>query len=127
MNTNELTGIIIGCCIEVHTCLGHGLLESAYEEALCWELSGKNIDFQRQQLVPIKYKEIDLEQGFRADIIVQNTVIVEIKSVEKLLPVHSKQLLTYLRLTNLKVGLLVNFNVSVLKNGIERIVNGFDL
>ncbi|OHB47177.1 MAG: GxxExxY protein [Planctomycetes bacterium GWF2_40_8] len=126
METNELTGIIIGCCIEVHKCLGPGLLESAYEEALCWELSSININFQRQQMVPIKYKEIDLEQGFRADIIVQNSVIVEIKSVEKLMPVHSKQLLTYLRLTNIRVGLLVNFNVPVLKNGIERIINGFD-
>ena len=122
---NELTQKIIGCCIEVHKNLGPGLFESVYEEALCYELTKSSIPFTRQQDIPIQYKGITLEAGFRADIIVADAVILEIKSVEKMSPVFAKQLLTYLRLTDKRLGLLINFNVNLLKEGIERVVNGY--
>ena len=125
MEINKITELIIRCSIDVHRYLGQGLLESVYEEALCWELTKYNSNFQRQPLVSIKYNNINLSAGFRADLIVENAVIVEIKSVEKLLPLHGKQLLTFLRLTDLRVGLLINFNTYVLKQGIERVINGF--
>lgn len=111
--------------MEVHRNLGPGLFESVYEEALCYELTKSSIPFTRQQDIPTQYKGITLEAGFRADIIVADAVILEIKSVEKMSPVFTKQLLTYLRLTDKRLGLLINFNVNLLKEGIERVVNGY--
>jgi len=125
MIENELTEKIIGGCIEIHKILGPGLLESLYEQVLCYELKQRNIPFTNQQIIPVKYKDVILEAGFRADIIVDSKVIIEIKSVEKMNPVYSKQLLTYLKLTNIRLGLLINFNAVLLKDGIERIINGY--
>ncbi|HMV81239.1 MAG TPA: GxxExxY protein [Leptospiraceae bacterium] len=125
MDEQELTDLVIGCCIEIHRTLGPGLLESVYEEVLSFELKEKGISFTRQQIVPVEYRGRVLEAGFRADIIVNDKIILEIKSVEKILPLHSKQLLTYLKLTQKRIGLLINFNVNLLKDGIKRIVNGY--
>jgi len=123
MNENELSKIVIDCCFKIHNKMGAGLLESVYEEVLCYELGKNKLFFERQKAIPVIYEDIKLDIGFRADIIVENLLIIEIKSVEMLAPVHFKQLLTYLRLTGLKLGLLVNFNVDLIKNGIRRIVN----
>lgn len=123
MNENELSKIIVDCCYKLHVNLGAGLLESVYEEILCFELSRHKLICERQKPIPVIYEDIKLDIGFRADLIVENKVIVEIKSVEALAPVHHKQVLTYLKLTNLKLGLLVNFNVNLIKDGIKRIVN----
>jgi GxxExxY protein len=120
---NELSNKIIGAAIEVHKILGPGLLESAYEECLCRELDLNGINFERQKPLPVNYKGTHLDCGYRLDIIVENCVIVELKCVENLIPIHIAQLLTYLRLTNLKLGLLINFNVAVLKEGIKRVVS----
>lgn len=123
MNENELSRIILDKAFEIHTEFGPGLLESVYEELLCYKFKHEAIHCERQKPIPLIYNEIKLEIGFRADIIVENKVIIEIKSVESLADVHYKQLLTYLRITGLKLGLLINFNESLLKNGIKRIVN----
>ncbi len=123
MTENELSKIIVDSCFRVHTSLGPGLLESVYEEVLLYELKKSKLKCQRQVEVPVIYETIRLNAGFRADIIVEDKVIVELKSVEKLLPVHKKQLLTYLKLSNMKLGLLVNFNENLIKDGIIRIVN----
>ena len=117
---NELTYQIIGAAIEVHRMLGPGLLESSYRECLCRELLLRGIDFRREYGLPLQYKGIQLDYGYRIDILVADLVVVEIKAVEKLAPVHEAQLLTYLRLGGWKVGLLINFNVVVLKEGICR-------
>ncbi len=118
----DITEKIIGACIEVHKEMGPGLLESAYEECLCHELTLNHISFERQKSVPVLYKGIRLEPSFRLDLLVESSVIVEIKSVERILDVHDAQLLTYLKLTHMKVGLLINFNVPLLKTGIKRFV-----
>lgn len=123
--TNEITGIIIEESIKIHNDLGPGLFESVYEEVLCYRLVKRGLKVERQIPIPVIYEEIKLEIGFRADLIVEDEIVVEIKSVECLAPVHHKQLLTYLKLTTLKVGLLINFNEELLKNGIKRIVNNF--
>ena len=123
MNENELSKIIVDCCYKIHTTLGPGLLESVYEEVLCYELLKNNLAITRQQGIQVMYEQVQMELGFRADIIVENKVIIEIKSVEKIASVHPKQLLTYLRITGLKLGLLVNFNEALIKDGIQRIVN----
>jgi len=123
MNENELSKIIVDCCFKIHTSLGPGLLESVYEETLCYELSKREISFRRQQGIVVFYEEVKMDIGFRADIIVADKVIIEIKSIEAIAPVHQKQLLTYLKLTGIKLGLLINFNESLIKNGIQRIVN----
>ncbi|MFZ5564913.1 MAG: GxxExxY protein [Thermodesulfobacteriota bacterium] len=123
-NEDLLSREIIGAAIEVHRLLGPGLLEAAYEECLCHELSTHGISFERQKPLPMKYKQINLDCGFRLDLVVENLVILELKSVQTIEPIHEAQLLTYLRLSELKLGLLINFNVTVLKNGIKRIVNG---
>ena len=123
MQENILSEKIIGCCIRVHRILGPGLLESVYEEALAHELNNMNINFERQEEMAVNYGDIRLNLGFRADIIVEDKVLLELKSVEKLISLHFKQVLTYLRLTNLKLGLLINFNVELMKDGIRRIVN----
>jgi GxxExxY protein len=122
MNINHLTGQIIGAAIEVHKELGPGLLETAYEECLCHEFNLRQIHFKRQQSIPVKYKGINLNCGYRIDILVENIVILELKSVDDLQPIYEAQLLTYLKLMGLKVGLLINFNVPVLKQGIKRLM-----
>ena len=119
---DPLTGKVIGLAIEVHRHLGPGLLESAYEECLCWELKQAGLTVQRQTALPIVYKDVKLDIGYRVDVIVENRLILELKTVEKLLSIHEAQLLTYLRLTGLKTGLLINFNTAVLKDGIRRLV-----
>lgn len=119
---NQLTGSIIGAAIEVHRTLGPGLLESVYEECLCRELELRSIAFERQKELPIKYKEISLTCGYRLDIVVEDRVILELKACEKIEPIHEAQILTYLKLTGLKTGLVINFNVPVLKDGIKRLV-----
>ena len=121
---NELTGIIVDICFEIHSTLGPGLLESVYEEILCYELGERGIPFERQKGMPVIWKKIKMNLGFRSDVIVDKKVIVEIKSVEHAARSHPKILLTYLRLTKIKVGLLINFNVTLIKEGITRIVNG---
>jgi len=123
MTENEISKILIDVFIKVHSELGPGLLESVYESAICHELSKRRLNFTKQQGISVFYDGVKMDIGFRADVIVENMVIVEIKSVETLLPVHSKTLLTYLRLTQLKLGVLVNFNVNLVKNGIVRLVN----
>ena len=123
MRENTLSEKIIGAAIEVHRNLGPGLLESAYEECLCYELKKTGCSFRRQMNLPVVYKDIRLDCGYRLDIVVEDLVIVEVKAVDALLPIHEAQLLTYLKLADKKLGLLLNFNVPVLKNGITRIVN----
>jgi GxxExxY protein len=122
MDINVLTGKVIGAAIEVHKTLGPGLLESAYEEWLCHELNLRKIEFERQKEIPIDYKGIKLDCGYRLDIVINKRLILELKCCESLQPIHEAQLLTYLRLTGIKIGLLINFNVPVLREGIRRIV-----
>lgn len=119
---DPITGQVIGLAIEVHRVLGPGLLESAYEECLCYELAQNQIVFRRQVPLPVRYKEVRLECGYRMDIVVDDQVIVEGKTVERILPVHEAQLMTYLKLSGLRRGLLLNFNSAVLKDGMRRIV-----
>ena len=114
----------MGAAIEVHKHLGPGLLESAYEQALCCELSLRDIRFERQKHLPAAYKGFDLDCGYRIDILVDRLVIVELKAVEKLQPLYEAQLLTYLKISQLWLGMLLNFNVPIMKHGIKRIVNG---
>jgi GxxExxY protein len=125
MNINELTGAVIGASIEVHKVLGPGLLESTYEECLCHELQLRNISFERQKSLPVEYKGVRLDCGYRLDVVVEDAVILELKACDRLEPIHQAQLLTYLKLANLSVGLLLNFNVPVMKDGILRVVNEF--
>ena len=120
---NAITERIIGACIEIHRELGPGLLESAYEECLCYELSRARLSFERQKALPVSYKDVLLDCGYGLDLVVANKVIVELKNVERILPIHEAQLLTYLKLTKLPLGLLINFNVPALKQGIKRIAN----
>ena len=123
MTENELSKIFLDIAFKVHTALGPGLFESVYENIICYELSKQNIPYENQVKVPIWYDNKKFENGFRADIILDRKVIIELKSVECLNDVHKKQLLTYLKLTGLKLGLLINFNEKLLKNGITRIAN----
>jgi GxxExxY protein len=116
----ELTNQIIGAAIEVHRALGPGLLESAYEECLCHELHLRGLSFRRQVELPIAYKGVRLDCGYRLDVVIADAVIVEMKAVERTLPIHEAQLLTYLRLSGYRVGLLMNFNVGALRSGIVR-------
>ncbi len=116
----ELTEKIIGAAIEVHRALGPGLLESVYEKALCHELTLRHISFQNQMAMPLTYKGIDLQCGFRLDLLIEENIIVELKSIAQILPVHEAQLLTYMKLTKKQVGFIMNFNVPVLKQGIVR-------
>jgi len=125
MEINDITGIIIEEAIKIHCDLGPGLLESVYEEILAYRLVKRGLLVKRQTPIPVFYEEVKMDIGFRSDIIVENKVIVEIKSIETIAPVHSKVLLTYLKLTGMTVGLLINFNEAVLKNGIKRIVNNY--
>jgi GxxExxY protein len=120
---NELTEKIIGRAIDVHRALGPGLLESAYEECLCFELSEAGLAFSRQVGLPVTYKNVKLDCGYRMDIVVENLVVIELKSVEKLLRIHEAQLLSYLKMAGIPLGLLMNFHVAVLKDGLNRIRN----
>ncbi len=120
MEINEITWEIIGCCIEIHRELGPGLLESAYEECLEYELLRAGLTFERQQVVPVRYKEIYLECGYRMDFVVEELVVVELKSVEVLSRLHEAQILTYMKFAEKPAGLLINFNTLVLKDGIKR-------
>jgi GxxExxY protein len=120
MNINEITEKIIGCAIEVHKELGFGLLESAYEECLSYELTKAGLLAERQVPVPVIYKEIKLDCGYRMDILVEKKVIIELKTVDAFIPVHEAQILTYLKFAKKEIGLLINFNVMLLKNGIKR-------
>lgn len=120
---NDISQIIIGCAIKVHTALGPGLLESAYEECLYYELVKAGLKVEKQKALPLIYKEIKLEVGYRLDLIIEDKVVVEVKACEGLNDVHLAQVLTYLKLSGVKLGLLINFNVSKLKNGIQRVVN----
>jgi GxxExxY protein len=123
-STLALSHEIIGAAIEVHRLLGPGLLESVYEGALCKELLLRNIRFERQVRLPVKYKGELLDCHLKIDLVIESTALVEVKAIEKLLPIHKAQLLTYLRLQNVWLGLLINFNVEVLRNGIRRVLNG---
>ncbi len=122
---NRITGETIGAAIEVHRALGPGLLESAYEACLAFELAERGLKVERQRLLPVVYRDVQLDCGYRLDLLVEERVIVEIKAVDRLAPIHQAQLLSYLKLSGCKVGLLINFNVKVLKNGIRRVVNDF--
>jgi GxxExxY protein len=123
MGENELSNLIIGCAIEVHKRLGPGLLESAYKECLYFELATKGLYVEKEKPMPIIYKEIKLDHGYRMDLLVENKVVIEIKTVECFNDIHTAQVITYLKLGNYKLGLLLNFHVLSLKNGIKRIVN----
>ena len=125
MNENEITQKILDICFKIHTKLGPGLFESVYVAIINYELKKAGLNAQCEVPIPVYWDEVKLDIGFRADIVVENKVIVEIKSVEAIAPVHKKQVLTYLRIMNKKVGLLINFNNAHLKDGITRIVNGF--
>jgi len=126
MDIDEIAGIIIDTSIKIHKDLGPGLLESVYETILSAKLSGKGLNIKRQVPIAFEYDGIIFNEGFRIDLLVEDKIIVELKSVENLVPVHSKQLLTYLKLMKLEVGLLINFGDSLLKNGIKRIVNNYN-
>jgi GxxExxY protein len=123
MTENELSKIVFDCALKVHQNLGPGLLESAYEACLFYELKKTGLDIQRQKSLPLIYEEVKLDIGYRIDIIIENKLILEIKSVEVLNDIHFAQLLTYLKLTDCKLGMLINFNVNLIKNGIKRVVN----
>lgn len=123
MTENELSKIVFNCALKVHQKLGPGLLESAYEECLFYELKKTGIQVEKQKALPLIYEEIRLDIGYRLDLIIENKLVLEVKSCEALNDVHFAQLLTYLKLTDCKLGLLINFNVALIKNGIRRIVN----
>jgi len=125
MKINEVTNGIIGSAIEVHKALGPGLLESAYEECLCKELTLRQFHFEKQRPLLVEYKGLKLDCGYRLDLLVEDKVVVEVKSIDALLPIHQAQVLTYLKLGGWKAGLLINFNVAVLKLGIRRLVLDF--
>ena len=124
MNENELSKVVLDVAFKIHKELGPGLFESVYEAIMAYELMNEyNLRVHRERPIPVIWKDVKLELGFRSDLIIEEKVIVEIKSIEALAPVHAKQVLTHLRLTNIKLGLLINFNEELLKNGIKRIVN----
>jgi GxxExxY protein len=120
MEINQITERIIGCAIEVHRKLGAGLLESAYEACLAFELESAGLDVKRQVAVPVVYKDVKLDCGYRIDLLIENSVIIELKTVDAFIPVHEAQILTYMKFAHKNIGLLINFNVTVLKNGIKR-------
>ena len=119
---DPLTETVIGAAIEVHKTLGPGLLESVYEECLSYELAKLGLSVERQVALPVKYKDVELDAGFRADLIVENRLIIELKAVEKIIALHERQLLTYMKLANFKIGLLLNFNTYLMKDGIQRMI-----
>ena len=123
MDINKLSSKIIGAAIEVHKAIGPGLLESAYEQCICHELSLRGLSFKRQVPLSVSYKGISLDCGYRLDVVVEDVIILELKSCERIEPIHRAQLLTYLKLSGLNIGLLLNFNTTVMRDGIVRIVN----
>ncbi|OMQ09486.1 GxxExxY protein [[Flexibacter] sp. ATCC 35103] len=123
MNENEISAIVVDICYKMHVKLGPGLLESVYEAILYYELTKKGLFVERQKTLPVVWDEIKLDIGFRTDLIIENKLILEIKSIEKITEVHAKQVMTYLKITKMKLGLLINFNVPLIKFGITRIVN----
>ena len=125
MDINKLSGEIIGAAIEVHKNLGPGLLESTYEECLCFELSLQDIEFKRQVNLPAIYKGNKIDCGYRIDIVVEKSIVLELKAIDAILPIHKAQLLTYLKLSNLQLGFLLNFNIPLMRDGIHRMVNDF--
>ena len=127
MDINRMSSQIIGAAIEVHKAIGPGLLESAYETCLCHELSLNKLKFEQQKPLSVHYKNVSLDAGYRLDVVVEDAIILELKACEKLEPIHKAQLLTYLKLSGLKLGLLLNFNVPAMKDGIVRIVNELDI
>ena len=124
MTENEIAAEIVDASYRIHTNLGPGLLESVYEAVLAFELEKRGLRVRRQQALPVMYESMKLEEGFRADLVVEDKVIIELKSVEILAPVHKKQLLTYLKISGKKLGLLINFGSALIKDGMERIING---
>ncbi|MCW3806381.1 GxxExxY protein [Plebeiibacterium marinum] len=126
MNENELSKIVVNTCFKIHIELGPGLLESVYEEILYYELSKQGLKVERQKAIPVIWDTLKMQLGFRADLIVENKLLIELKSVEILAPVAYKQVKTYLKLTDTKLGLLINFGERLIKNGITRVVNGLD-
>lgn len=122
---NEITEVVIGAAIRIRKALRPGLLESAYEECLCYELGRSALSFERQKPIPIAYESVKLDCGYRLDLVVEELVVLELKCVEKLLPIHEAQLLTYLKLSTLPLGLLINFHVPVLREGLKRLVLDF--
>jgi GxxExxY protein len=124
MTENELSKIVFDCGLKVHRALGPGLLESAYEECLFYELVNANVHVEKQKGLPLVYEKVKLDIGYRTDLIVENKLIVEIKAVETLNDIHLAQILTYLKLSKCKLGLLINFNVVLFKNGVKRVING---
>jgi GxxExxY protein len=125
MELNQISGKIIECAIKVHRALGPGMLESAYEACLFYELNKAGLKVQKQLTLPIIYDNVKIDAGYRIDLLVEDEVIVELKAVEKVHPIFNAQLLSYLRLSNKKLGLLINFNVKLLREGVERVVNNF--
>jgi GxxExxY protein len=126
MDSNDLDRLskeVIGAAIEVHRVLGPGLLESAYEESLAWELARMGAKIERQVVIPVRYKELRIEDGYRIDMLVNNELILELKSVEAFQPVHTAQMLTYLKMTGFRLGLILNFKVDAMRKGIKRVVN----
>ena len=123
MEINRLSNLIIGCALNVHRQLGPGLLESAYKECLCYELKQANLQVKKEVPMPIIYKEVKLDHGYRLDLLVENKIVVEIKTVEYINEVHKAQLLTYLKLGDFKLGLIINFHVNLLKDGIKRMIH----
>jgi GxxExxY protein len=123
MTENEISKLVVDLCFKIHSKYGPGLFESVYEEIFNYEWSKNGVQFKRQQAIPLIHEAIKMEVGFRADFVIEDKVIIEFKSIEALANVHFKQVQTYLKLTNMKLGLLVNFNVPLIKNGIHRIVN----
>jgi len=126
MDINQLSSAIIGAAIDVHKGLGPGLLESAHEKCLCYEFGLRGLSFERQKQLPVEYKGKKLDCGYRLDIVVESTIVLELKSCDKIDPIHKAQLLTYLKLSGLKLGLILNFNVPVMRDGIVRMVNGLE-
>ncbi len=126
MHENEIAKIVVDCALKVHRALGPGLLETVYQAALAYELQQQGLRVQIERGIPAVYRDVKLELGFRADIVVENKGIVECKSIEALAPVHGKVLLTYLRLADMRLGLLINFHVELIKDGIKRVVNNLD-
>lgn len=122
---NHVSNVVIGAAIEIHRALGPGLLESVYEECLAWELQQKGLAVQRQVNIPIRYKALHIDNAYRADLLVENELIIELKSVDAFQPIHAAQLLTYLKLLNSRLGLLLNFKVEQMRGGIKRVVNDF--
>jgi GxxExxY protein len=122
---NTITSSIIACCIDIHKALGPGLFESVYEEVLAYKLGKEGIAFQRQVPIPVVYECVKLDVGFKADFIIEDEVVIELKSIESVHSVHKKQLLTYLRLAHKPIGLLINFNEEILRNGITRLINKY--